>query len=89
MMRKKIAVKLSEHLGLHRVVDPARALPQQAFVLDPSLPIHGSELLISVKHLNVDSASFHQFMESAGKNQGHAAAKMPRPIRIKFVMYIT
>src|SRR3989344_2875506 len=80
-MRKKSAVKLGEPLGLHRVADPAKALPQQALTLDPSLPIHGSELLISVKHLNVDSASFHQFMESAGKNPDQAAAKMLEVIR--------
>lgn len=80
-MRKKSAVKLSEHLGLHRVVEPPQALPQQAAVLDPALPIHGSELLISVKHLNVDSASFHQFMDAAGGKADVASRKMLEVIK--------
>jgi L-erythro-3,5-diaminohexanoate dehydrogenase len=56
------------HLGLHRVLEPSGALPQQAKRLDPELPLRAEEILIDVTHLNVDSASFHQFHEAAGKD---------------------
>lgn len=53
-------------LGLNRVIQPLGALPQQADVLDPSLPIAEDELLIDVESLNIDSASFHQISEANG-----------------------
>ena len=81
MMRKKIDVKPSEHLGLHRVLSPKGALPQQAEKLNPELPISGSELLISVDHLNVDSASFHQFMSSSGGSPELACEKIVNVVR--------
>lgn len=56
------------HLGLHRVREPAGALPQQATRLDPSLPAQAEEILIEVSSLNVDSASFHQFHEACGRD---------------------
>ncbi len=46
--------------GTHRVLKPAGVLPQQAQVLDASLPIYDNEILIEVDALNIDSASFHQ-----------------------------
>lgn len=57
---------IREHLGLHRVVEPQGALPQQAQKLNPSLPARASEILIEVDSLNVDSASFHQFLQQNG-----------------------
>lgn len=75
-MRKKINVKLEEHLGLHRVMEPKGVLPQQASRISAALPIHGSEVLIDVKHLNVDSASFRQFIEANGGNAEKAAQAM-------------
>ena len=44
--------------GLRRVVTPRGVLPQQAAVLDPTLPVGEDELAIDVEYLNVDSASF-------------------------------
>jgi L-erythro-3,5-diaminohexanoate dehydrogenase len=81
MMRKKIEVKPSEHLGLHRVIAPQGALPQQAEKLNPELPISGSELLISVDQLNVDSASFHQFMAASGGSPELACEKILAVVR--------
>ena len=52
--------------GLHRVVDPAGVLPQQADRLDPSPPARGAEALIEVERLNLDSASYHQIREEQG-----------------------
>ncbi|MGH2677045.1 MAG: L-erythro-3,5-diaminohexanoate dehydrogenase, partial [Actinomycetota bacterium] len=49
--------------GLHRVIDPPGALPQQAERLDPSPPPRGGEALIDVERLNLDAASYHQIRE--------------------------
>jgi len=56
------------HLGLHRVIEPANALPQQAKRVNPELPLQPEEILIDVSSLNVDSASFHQFYSANGKD---------------------
>lgn len=50
--------------GLQRVKHPPGVLPQQADVVDPSLPIAEDELLIEVESLNIDSASFHQIAQA-------------------------
>jgi L-erythro-3,5-diaminohexanoate dehydrogenase len=52
--------------GLHRVIEPPGALPQQAQRLDPSPPPTGGEALIEVERLNLDAASFHQIREEQG-----------------------
>lgn len=57
-----------KHLGLHRVLEPANALPQQAKKINPELPLQPEEILIDVSSLNVDSASFHQFYNASGKD---------------------
>lgn len=49
--------------GLHRVLDPPGALPQQARRLDPTPPARRGEALIEVERLNLDAASFHQIRE--------------------------
>ena len=50
----------SERFGIHRSLDPAGALPQQANRLDVSLPLRSGEILVDVDYLNIDSASWHQ-----------------------------
>lgn len=62
------AANTHKHLGLHRVLEPSGALPQQAKRLNCELPLHPEEILIDVSSLNVDSASFHQFFESNQKD---------------------
>jgi L-erythro-3,5-diaminohexanoate dehydrogenase len=55
--------------GLRRVVKPRGALPQQAEVIDPLMPLGDDELLIDVEHLNIDAASFRQ-LQSTGRDIG-------------------
>ncbi len=62
------ADQTKRRLGIHRVLEPAGVLPQQAKRLNPDLPLDSHEILIDVSSLNVDSASFHQFFESNGKD---------------------
>ncbi len=54
--------------GTHRSKEPVGSLPQQATVLDASLPIYENELLIEVESLNIDSASFHQIKSVCGSS---------------------
>ena len=58
-------------LGLHRLLEPAGALPQAARRLDASLPIWPDEVLVNVRRLNLDAASFRQLHEA---NHGSAAS---------------
>ena len=51
--------------GTHRVIDPKGVLPQPAIKIDNSMEIYDNEILIDVKTLNIDSASFTQISEEA------------------------
>lgn len=57
-----------DRFGRHRVISPAGALPQAALKLDNTLPIYENEILIDVKTLNIDSASFRQMKEASKGN---------------------
>jgi L-erythro-3,5-diaminohexanoate dehydrogenase len=72
--------------GLRRVVRPKGALPQQAEVLDPALPLGDDEIAIDVECLNIDAASCRQ-LESTGREVGaqvmeivRARGKMHNPV---------
>ncbi len=52
--------------GTHRVIEPPGALPQPATKIDNTMTLYDNEILIDVKTLNVDSASFTQIKEQAG-----------------------
>ena len=54
-----------ERFGVHRSIEPSGVLPQQAFRLDPRLPLVADELAVDVEYLNVDSASWRQLREEA------------------------
>jgi L-erythro-3,5-diaminohexanoate dehydrogenase len=72
---------LRTKLGLHRVLEPAGALPQQARRLNCELPLEKDEILIDVSSLNVDSASFHQFFESNGRDAARTGEAILAVIR--------
>lgn len=56
-------------LGLHRVLEPAGAMPQAAERLDPALPHRDEEIVIEVDVLNIDSASFAQIVGQVGRDE--------------------
>lgn len=63
-------MKKGDKLGLHRVLEPKGVLPQPAWKLDNNMDeIYDNEILINVKRLNIDSASFHQICEEYGKDE--------------------
>jgi L-erythro-3,5-diaminohexanoate dehydrogenase len=51
-------------LGLDRVLDPPRVLPQAAWRLDASPVIAPDEVLVRVDRLNLDAASYRQLRET-------------------------
>lgn len=51
--------------GTHRVISPKGALPQPADVIDNTMEIYDNEVLIDVKTLNIDSASFTEIEKRA------------------------
>ncbi|MDD6043712.1 MAG: L-erythro-3,5-diaminohexanoate dehydrogenase [Eubacteriaceae bacterium] len=52
--------------GTHRVISPAGVLPQPAEVIDNDMNIYDNEVLINIKTLNIDSASFTEIERRAG-----------------------
>jgi L-erythro-3,5-diaminohexanoate dehydrogenase len=69
--------KKGNKYGTHRVIEPAGVLPQPANKLDNNMDeIYDNEILIDVKTLNVDSASFTQIKEQAGGDKQTIAAIM-------------
>lgn len=48
------------------MIEPAGTLPQPALRLDNNMEIYDNELLIDVKTLNIDSASYTQIRQSCG-----------------------
>ena len=53
-------------IGLHRVLEPAGALPQAAQRLDDSPEIAADEVRVTVQRLNLDAASFRQLATKHG-----------------------
>lgn len=59
-------MKKGNAYGTHRVIEPKGVLPQPATKIDNDMEIYDNEILIDVKTLNIDSASFTQISEQAG-----------------------
>jgi L-erythro-3,5-diaminohexanoate dehydrogenase len=63
--------------GLHRVLEPKGVLPQPAWKLDNNMDIvYDNEIMINVKRLNIDSASFHQICEEYGRDESMVAKRV-------------
>lgn len=54
--------------GTHRVLEPQGTLPQPAYKLDNNMEIFDNEVLIEVKTLNIDSASYTQIRQACGND---------------------
>ena len=55
--------------GTHRVISPKGVLPQPADVIDNNMEIYDNEVLIDVKTLNIDSASFTEIVRRVLKQK--------------------
>lgn len=69
--------KPGNRYGTHRVISPKGVLPQPADKVDNNMDeIYDNEILIDVKTLNIDSASFTQISKQAGGDQQKIAEIM-------------
>jgi|GEM_PF-2556178 len=69
--------KKGNKYGTHRVLAPQGVLPQPAEKVDNNMDeIYDNEILIDVKTLNIDSASFTQIHEQAGGDKAKIAEIM-------------
>ncbi len=62
--------------GTHRVIEPTKTLPQPAWKIDNTMEIYDNEILIDVKTLNIDSASFTQIKQDTGEDVDKIKARM-------------
>lgn len=69
-------MKQGDRFGLHRVIEPQGVLPQPALRIDNTMEIYDNEVLIDVRTLNIDSASFTQLKEAAGGDEEKIAAQI-------------
>jgi L-erythro-3,5-diaminohexanoate dehydrogenase len=70
-------MKKGNKYGTHRVLKPKGVLPQPADLLDNNMDeIYDNEILIDVKTLNIDSASFTQIKGQAGGDKAKIAEIM-------------
>lgn len=65
-----------DRYGTRRVVDPPGVMPQQALVLDPSLPLAEDEIAIEVEQLHVDSASWRELRDRCHADPRRMAASI-------------
>jgi L-erythro-3,5-diaminohexanoate dehydrogenase len=65
---------LDSPIGLHRVLEPAGVLPQQARRLDTDPEPRAGEVVIAVERLNLDAASYRQLREANGTGDAIRAA---------------
>jgi L-erythro-3,5-diaminohexanoate dehydrogenase len=70
-----------DRFGTDRSLEPAGVLPQQASVLDPSMPLRPGELAIDVDYLNIDSASYRQLRDEAGGDAARMAARIAEIVK--------
>ena len=78
---------MGDPYGLRRVVRPKGALPQQAEVLDPHLPLGPDELSIEVERLNVDAASFRQLAQEAGGDEQRISSRVAEIVSARGKMH--
>lgn len=70
-------------LGTHRVLEPAGAMPQQAWRLDNTPCAQENEILCDVEALNIDSASFKQIVEACGNDARRVADHVASNVRAR------
>ncbi|MDY6953830.1 MAG: L-erythro-3,5-diaminohexanoate dehydrogenase [Thermodesulfobacteriota bacterium] len=74
--------KRGNRYGTHRVLEPEGVLPQPALRLDNDFSeIYDNEILCDVTTLNIDSASFTQIKDRAGKDPKEVARIMTEIVK--------
>jgi L-erythro-3,5-diaminohexanoate dehydrogenase len=73
----------SHPLGTHRVLEPAGAMPQNAWKVDNTPIARENEILCAVDTLNIDSASFKQIADAEGGDPHKIAAHIVDLVRAR------
>jgi len=73
--------------GTHRVIEPRGVLPQAAWKIDNTMEPAANEILIDVRTLNIDSASFTQIKQEVGAEPAAIAAKVLDIVRQRGKMH--
>ncbi len=68
-------------LGSHRVLEPAGALPQNAWKLDNTPVAYANEILCDVEALCIDSASFKQICDACNSDPSRIAATIEQTVK--------
>jgi L-erythro-3,5-diaminohexanoate dehydrogenase len=77
-----VSVTVKPHaLGIHRVIEPAGAMPQTAWKLDATPIAHANEILCDVDVLNIDSASFKQIADACDRDATRIAEHVRANVR--------
>ena len=63
-------------LGAHRVLEPAGAMPQDAWRIDSTPVAAANEVLCDVEVLNIDSASFKQLRDECASDAARIGARI-------------
>jgi L-erythro-3,5-diaminohexanoate dehydrogenase len=75
-----VHLKKGDRYGLHRVIEPAGAMPQPAWRIDNTPICYSNEILIDVETLNIDSASFVQMRNQANGDVNKIAEIMRKTV---------
>jgi L-erythro-3,5-diaminohexanoate dehydrogenase len=70
-------------LGIHRVLEPEGAMPQNAWKLDNTPVALENEILCEVETLNVDSASFKQISDECGGDAEKISRHIAGIVRVR------
>jgi L-erythro-3,5-diaminohexanoate dehydrogenase len=70
-------------LGVHRVLEPAGAMPQDAWKLDNTPAARENEILCDVEVLNIDSASFKQIAQTCEFDPGRIGDHVVANVRAR------
>src|ERR1700752_5407277 len=68
--------EVRQRLGADRVLEPPGSLPQPAERLDPSGPVRPYEFEVAVERLLIDSTSFRDLGERAGRDAARMAKRI-------------
>ena len=55
-----------DSFGLERSIEPRHALAQQAWKIDNTMTLRSDEVLIDVKIININLASFNEILDETG-----------------------
>lgn len=77
------SINIDDQFGVYRSQEPPHVLPLLAWKLDTSLPIRDNELLIRVRYLNVNAASFTQLKDEAQGDVNILAQKIVNLVAIR------